>query len=238
MRYEVIGWTDSETSEYPLHKHITAPVDAAIIKEIRKHGYLFGGDFHEQCCPVLNDGTYVSYSWRGWGRIMALAHGLEEKDYMIAYMDELINPEMRKYPKIDVLDDSRIVLKESLTDTHIMPLSEEMSIAIKEGTKTVEVRLFNEESKRIDIGDYIEFIRENKEEVIKVRVCNLVIRESFKELFERDIDFKNTELRFTPEQLGAPTNSTVDSLIKGMYQCYTEEQEKKYGVIAFILELV
>ncbi|MDE5547065.1 MAG: hypothetical protein K2I88_06330, partial [Anaeroplasmataceae bacterium] len=218
-------------------KYITAPVDAAIIKEIQKNGYLFGGDAHERYCPVLNDGTYVRYSWRGWGRIMALAHGYKDADYMIAYMDDMIDPSDRKYPKAKDIDDSRIVPKESLVETFVMHLTEEMFGAMKEGTKTVEIRLFDTESKLVDIGDFIEFFRNNEDKNgIKMRVIDLRIEQTFKELFERDIDLLHTELYFTPKQLGVPGQSTIESLVKGMYKYYTKEQEKKYGVIAFILD--
>lgn len=139
MRYEVIGWVDCELSEYPKHKNITAPIDAVIIKEIRKHSYLFGGDAHERYCPLLNDGTYVRYSWRGWGRIMALAHGYDESDYMMAYMDDMIDSKVLKYPDTLEIDESLIVLKENLADTFRMHLSDDMFHAIKDGTKTVEI---------------------------------------------------------------------------------------------------
>lgn len=238
MRYEVIGWTDCEITEYPKHKYITAPVDAVIIEEIRKYGYLFGGDAHERYCPVLNDGTYVRYSWRGWGRIMALAHGHNgDMDYMMAYMDEMIDPELRKYPKAEEIDDSRIVLKENLTDTFVMHLSDTMFQAIQEGTKTVEVRLYDDKRHQIDIGDYIEFYRNNRRDTcVKMRVIDLRIKRTFKELFKRDIDLVNTEMYFSPEQLGFPEKSTIHSLVQEMYKYYTKDQERKYGVVAILLE--
>ena len=236
MRYEVIGWVDSEECEYPKHKDITASVDAVIIKEIRKHRYLFGGDAHERYCPLLNDGTYVRYSWRGWGRIMALAHGYTAEDYMLAYMDDIIDPEMRKYPEDLDIDESRIKFKENLADTFVMHLSEEMFLAMKEGTKTVEVRLFDDKRKLVDIGDYIEF--HNNNVYIKMRVLDIRIEHTFKELFERSIDLRNTSLYYAPKQLGFSEESSIDELVKEMYKRYTKEQEEKYGVIAFTLEQI
>ncbi|MDE5566155.1 MAG: hypothetical protein K2I77_04130 [Anaeroplasmataceae bacterium] len=237
MKYEVIGWVDCELSEYPKHKDITAPIDVVIIEEIRKYGYFFGGDSHEKYCPLLNDGTYVRYSWRGWGRIMAMAHGYDEGDYMMAYMDDMIDPKMLKYPEVLEIDDSRIVLKEKLADTFKMHLTDDMFHAMREGTKSVEVRLFDEKRKLIDIGDYIEFYQKNSnEDCIKRRVVDLRIRSSFKELFECDIDLKKKELYFTPKELGFSKQATIDALVQGMYKYYSKEQERKYGVIAFILE--
>lgn len=90
--YKVIGWTDWDGNDYPVNKGSVA-ADLAVIECIRKNGYAFGGDSHqnkEGCCPVLNDGTKVRYSMRGWGSIMASALDIDDSDgyaYMEWYMD-------------------------------------------------------------------------------------------------------------------------------------------------------
>lgn len=240
MKYEVIGWTYCGNDEYPPHEKITAGVDNAIIKEIRKHNYLFGGDSHEDYCPVLNDGTYAEYSWRGWGRIMALAHGVTgENAYMLGYMDSLIKPEARKYPE-GVPDGSRIVLKESIAETFVMHLAAEPFEKVKAGTKTVEIRLFDDKRNEVDIGDYIEFIKsgDENERVIR-RVADVEIWQSFENAFSRACyeNKKRVEcLRYTPEQLGSPAGSDLKSLVGGMYKYYNKAEERKHGVIAFTLE--
>ena len=227
-----------------MHKDITACVDATIIKEIRRHGYLFGGDRHEYFCPVLNDGTYVSYSWRGWGRIMALAHGNEDElGYMIAYMDDLIDPAARKTPERNKVDISSIVPKETLTETFVMRLSDAMFELVKAGTKTVEIRLFDEKRKLIDIGDYIEFCKVNDEsQRVKRRVADLYIFETFEELFEVEEYLGDRKwakkLRYTPEQVGSPADATAGEMVAAMYKYYDKAQVEKYGVMAFILEEV
>lgn len=241
MKYEVIGWTNCGTQTYPEHNCITACVDAAIIKEIRRHGYFFGGDVHEYYCPVLNDGTYVSYSWRGWGRIMALAHdNHDELGYMIAYMDDLIDPAARKRPERKEVDVSRIVPKETLTETFEMHLSDDMFEKVKSGRKTVEIRLFDDKRKLIDVGDYIEFVKcgDERARVLR-RVADLDIFESFEELFETEELLEGkwvSKLRYTPEQVGSPANATAKEMAEAMYKYYDEAQVKKYGVTAFILE--
>ena len=227
MKYEVIGWTYCGTCKYPPHKHITACVDAAVIKEIQKYNFCFGGDRHEDYCPVLNDGTYVSYSWRGWGRIMAMARGeFEEYSYARYYMDSGIPPSLRKTPPFDNVGEMSIVPKETLMETHVMHLSEDMFEAVKAGTKTVEIRLFDEKRKLVDIGDFIEFRNlKNEEERVKRRVADLFIESSFEELFAHEVykgDSKwEEDLRFSPQSLGAPAHSTADSLSEGMYKDYS-----------------
>lgn len=245
MKYEVIGWTHVGNGMYPEHENITASVDAAIIKEIRKHKYLFGGDAHESYCPVLNDGTYADYSWRGWGRIIAMAYDARcndgSYDHMCGYMDSMINPKARKYPELDSLpDDNRIVPKESLAEIFVMHLADDMFEKVKAGTKTIEMRLFDDKRKLVDIGDYIEFrkLSDKNERVIR-RVADLQPYESFKDAFER-VYYENKKriegLRFTPEQLGSPADSDLKSLVDGMYKYYDKAQEKEHGVIAFTLE--
>ncbi len=243
MKYEVIGWTYDSDSKYPSHEVITASVDKAIIKEIRKHGYLFGGDVHENYCPVLNDGTLVSYSWRGWGRIIALAYEEEgEYAYMYGYMDSLIKPNARKYPADRLVEDIRIVPKESLTETFVMHLADDMFEKVKAGTKTVEVRLFDDKRKLVDIGDYIEFRKQSDEtkRVIRKVVDLPTIQKSFAAMFKTSKYLGNKKweevLRFSPQSLGAPDDSTLQSLVDNMHQYYDTADEERYGVIAFILE--
>ena len=240
MKYEVIGWANCD-GMYPEHQDITACVDKVIIDEIRKHGYLFGGDSHETYSPVLNDGTVVNYSWRGWGRIMAIAHGrwTGGVSYMFGYMDKLLNPECIKYPQLSV-DDRRIVPKESLAETIVMRLEEDEFAAIKSGEKTVEVRLFDNESKQVDIGDYIEFFKSSDEtQRVKRKVVDLDVWQSFEKVFT-NAHYESGErvvgLRFTPRQLGVSQDATVDSLVEKMYKYYSKEQEEEYGVIAFVIE--
>ena len=84
MNYQVIGWTYDDAKTPPDSK-ITIAKRNAVIDDVAKHGYLFTGEEHQDrlgCVPVLNDGTKFSCSRRGWGRIMAEAHGcFGEYDY-------------------------------------------------------------------------------------------------------------------------------------------------------------
>ena len=76
MKLKVIGWTSYST---PLKQgKVSWAAQYAIIEEIKKHGYSFSGWAHQEgygCAPVLNDGKVYRFSQRGWGGIMAEAHG-------------------------------------------------------------------------------------------------------------------------------------------------------------------
>lgn len=244
MRYKVIGWTECGDWDYPQHEEITEPVERAIIEEIKAHGYCFGGDVHERYCPVLNDGTYVSYSWRGWGRVMGRAWGTYEGgyDYMSFYMNDFIEEECRVYPELYV-DDGGIMFKEQLADTFVMHLADESFAAVKSGKKSVELRLFDEKRKLIDFGDYIEFVRlGHEDERIKMKVKSFDIEQSFEELFSlkrysEDEDGKVIEIRkYPPETMGFRKGASIKDMVLGMRKYYSEKEEKENGVMAITLE--
>lgn len=244
MKYEVIGWTSCRTDKYKAHENITASVDNAVIAEIRKRGYCFGGDIQDDYCPVLNDGTYVLYSSRGWGGVMAKAHGVKDDNgyaYMGYYMNEFIKSECKKYPT-DYPAPDKVVPKESLAETFVMHLSDDMFEKIKAGTKTVETRLFDEKRQLVDIGDYILFVKESdKTQRVKRRVADMEVGRTFKEVFDafryEYVDGNLVkQLRFTPQMLGFADGSTIETMAERMYDYYKEEQEKKHGVVSFILE--
>lgn len=87
MKLRVVGWV----APYAVTEQgeVSWAVRNAIIDEIRKHGYEFSGPTHGEsgCTPVLNNGKKYLFSTRGWGDIMAEAHGYTgSMDYLIYYM--------------------------------------------------------------------------------------------------------------------------------------------------------
>lgn len=69
--HRVIGWTD-----YVASRERANDVDdsyfAAVINDVAKHQYFFYGDTID-LVPVFEDNTYIDYSSRGWGDIIALS---------------------------------------------------------------------------------------------------------------------------------------------------------------------
>jgi len=237
MKYEVIGWVDDKNL-YPVHRLMTAPVSKAIIEDIRKNGYLFGGDSHKYHMPVLNDGTCVSVSWRVWGGIMARAYGKTgDHAYMFGYTDTRLDPEAIKYPETGNIDESRIMPRESLAETFVMHLADDMFDAVKAGTKTIEVRLFDEKRQKIDVDDYIEFRRASGgDERLLRRVADLYLDATLKDIFEdKYYDENGNYVGREPELFGSPKGATAESMAEKMYDYYTREQEEKYGAVAFLL---
>lgn len=104
--YKVVGWTWWNDTDYIEAPH-TDEVVEAVAREIREHGYCFGGDSHQDrdgCVPVLNTAQVVRFSMRGWGSVMARAYLTShfDLDYMGWYMDCCINDEYLKYPEENV----------------------------------------------------------------------------------------------------------------------------------------
>lgn len=239
MKYRVIGWTYLGNRMYPMHRGFGAGVEKAIVEDIRAHGYRFGGDMHEEYCPVLNDGTYVSYSWRGWGGIMAHAWRQESGKcpYMRYYMNMFIPEEDRVYPELKV-DDTRIEPRTKRLDVHKMHLAEAPFQAIKEGTKTVELRLFDAKRRKIDVGDRIEFTSLASGEKITVDVVDLFVAKNFLELFSSPAYGSGDGLLFPPEAVGSPQGTTPEEMAEAMHAYYSAEEEKKRGVVAITLRKI
>lgn len=69
---------------------------------------------------------------------------------------------------------------------HKMKLQEDPFERIKNGTKTVEFRLYDEKRQTIQIGDEIEFSKlPELQEKLLVKVIDLYKEESFEKLFKK-----------------------------------------------------
>ena len=98
MKYRVVGWTDYDGDDAPdSESPIGFAERHAIVDDIKKNGYLFSGWDHQErwgCTPVLNDGKKRCFSQRGWGGVMAEAHG-ETEPYAYArytFMESIAKP--------------------------------------------------------------------------------------------------------------------------------------------------
>ncbi len=231
MKYRVIGWTSLSDGEYPLHEHNTACVERAIAEEIKAHGYCFGGDIHEEYCPVLNDGTKVCFSWRGWGGVMARAKGFYEPyNYMRYYMNQFIPEKERCYPEERVNDDE-IEPRVSLRENFVMHLADEPFFALKSGEKKVELRLFDEKRKGVDIGDWITFVRIGHEDERVTRlVKGIDLYRNFRELYRYDVLEADHPADRLKEMGGG--KMTEEEFVAAMRKYYSEEEEEREGVMA------
>lgn len=109
---------------------------------------------------------------------------------------------------------------------HIMKLQPESFSKIKNGSKTIELRLFDEKRKVIDIGDIIEFQKEpDKTEIVETEVVALLRYPYFKDLIG---DF--------PIEYFGDNNKEI--LIEKVHQFYSEDEERKCGVLGIKIQLI
>ena len=108
---------------------------------------------------------------------------------------------------------------------HKMKLQEDPFERIKNGTKTVEFRLYDEKRQTIQIGDEIEFSKlPELQEKLLVKVIDLYKEESFEKLFKKVF-------------VGEDKEKIIEK-VKLMNRFYTPEQEKEYGVVGIKIEII
>lgn len=109
---------------------------------------------------------------------------------------------------------------------HEMRLNNEPFNKIKEGTKTVELRLLDEKRKTLRVGDKIIFTNRTNNEKIDVVVTNLFKADSFAPIYEK---YSKVAIGYNEED---------DTKPEDMEKYYSKEEIKKYGCIAIEIEKV
>lgn len=113
--------------------------------------------------------------------------------------------------------------------THNMKLYNEPFTLIKEEKKNIEVRLNDEKRREIEINDEIIFSNyDNPNEQIKVKVVGLSKFNSFRELYSS----------FPKSKFGHDEEITLEEQIQKVREIYSEEKEKKYGVLGIHIQLI
>ncbi len=110
--------------------------------------------------------------------------------------------------------------------THEMNLQPKYFDFIKNGTKRIELRLFDEKRKQIKLGDTIEFTN-SKNEKFKAEVIGLLRYNSFSDLFE---DFDISIL--------ADKSMTKQELLDVLSEFYTPDKQAEFGVLGIKLKLL
>lgn len=106
---------------------------------------------------------------------------------------------------------------------HKMKLDESQFERIKEGTKTIEFRLYDEKRQQIKVGDQIEFSKlPDLQEKLLVDVIELYRENTFENLFRK--------LYVDDDEINRKT--------KSMHQYYSPEREKQYGVLGIKIHLI
>lgn len=111
---------------------------------------------------------------------------------------------------------------------HILKLQPEYFEYIKNGTKKMELRLYDEKRQKINLGDTIIFQKEPELKIsMKVKVIGLLRYKTFEDLFE-DFDIK----------ILADKSMTKYELLNVLEKFYTPEKQKEYGVLGIRIEKI
>ena len=118
------------------------------------------------------------------------------------------------------------LLVNTMVTVHIMGLHAEPFEMIRSGKKTIELRLFDEKRKTIQLGDVIEFQKQpKKQETLRVEVIALLRYRTFAELFDD----------FPIESFGGTDKA---SLLESVHRFYTPERELKKTVLGVKIKLL
>ena len=103
-----------------------------------------------------------------------------------------------------------------------MKLNESPFERIKNGTKTIEFRLYDEKRQQIKVGDKIEFSKlPDLQEKLLVDVIELYVEDTFENLFRK---------LYTDEE-------EIKRKTKSMHQYYSSEKEKENGVLGIKIKI-
>jgi len=118
------------------------------------------------------------------------------------------------------------LLVNTMATVHIMGLQSEPFEKIRSGKKTIELRLFDEKRKTIQLGDIIEFQKQPEEqETIRTEVMALLRYQTFAELFDD----------FPIESFGGTDKV---SLLEDVHRFYALEREQKETVLGIKIKLL
>ena len=102
---------------------------------------------------------------------------------------------------------------------HEMKLNNGPFAAIKSGTKTIEMRLWDEKRRLLYPGDKIVFTNRTTGETISTKIIGLHIFESFDELYKH---FDKISLGYDAKETALPSD---------MEEYYSKDEQAQYGVV-------
>lgn len=111
---------------------------------------------------------------------------------------------------------------------HELKLQPEYYNYILNGTKRIEIRLFDEKRRNIKLGDTIKFLKEPElQESFEVKVVGLLRYKTFEDLFK---DFDISVL--------ADKSMTKEELLDTLETFYPKEKQEEYEVLGIRIELL
>ncbi len=109
---------------------------------------------------------------------------------------------------------------------HVMRLHDSPFQLIKNGTKTIEMRLNDEKRQELKVDDTINFINRISEEEMEVLITNLYHFKDFKEMYDA---FDKVSVGYDINDMAKPSD---------MGQYYDKDDIAKYGTLAIEMKLI
>ncbi len=109
---------------------------------------------------------------------------------------------------------------------HEMKLNNRPFKSIKNGTKTIELRLYDEKRQLLKVDDLIEFTNRETLEKITTRIEGLYHYPSFEELYKH---FDKVSMGYKEDEEANPSD---------MQEYYSKEEQEKYGVLGIKIKLI
>ena len=107
-----------------------------------------------------------------------------------------------------------------------MHLDKEVFKLIKNGKKTVEMRLNDEKRRGLKVGDRISFLERGSSKKILCEIVKLHPYNNFEELYA---DIPKEKLGYTRDDIASPADMNL---------YYTYEEVSKYGVLGIELKVI
>lgn len=112
---------------------------------------------------------------------------------------------------------------------HTMKLQPAPFEKIRAGTKTIELRLYDEKRQQITVGDTIQFVNtDDPADSLLAAVRALFVFDSFETLYNT---LPLTECGYSEDELGSASH-------RDMEQYYSKEEQSRYGVVGIKISLI
>ena len=112
--------------------------------------------------------------------------------------------------------------------THSMQLQPSPFEMIRDGRKTIELRLFDEKRQKIRIGDTIVFTNTESKENIKVKVLECLLFDSFETLYSQ---LPLLDCGYTKDDVATASPDDMNAY-------YPKAMQQKYGVVGIKVALL
>ena len=111
---------------------------------------------------------------------------------------------------------------------HEMNLQDRWFKMVKQGEKTVELRLYDKKRRKIKVGDEIIFTNGDRTKELTTQVTKIDTFKNFEELYKK----------IPPLAMGYAENELKNASYKDMEKYYSREQQDRFGVVAIEVRLI